>query len=121
MKEVFAWWFNPKRPFSIIKIPYAFCVTVILGLSIVGNFRDFITAFRTEPLFTGLFLLFLPIFIIVFFADTIFAWGLLWSPYNVFEEEHSGWKALFKVLGIFLGVFIGLRLIRLLVFSGWNP
>ena len=73
MKELFAWWFSPRRTYSILKIPLGSIIVVLFIFSVIGNFRDFIVAFRTEPLFTGLFLLFLPVFLIVFFADTIFA------------------------------------------------
>lgn len=120
MKEIFAWWFSPRRTYSILKIPLGSIIVVLFVLSVIGNFRDFIGAFRTEPLFTGLFLLFLPIFLFVFFADTIVAGGLFYYPYNVFEEEHAGWKSLLKIIGILIVVFIVLRAIRLFAFAGWE-
>ena len=85
----------------------------------IGNFADFIGAFRTEPLFTGMFLLLLPIFIFVFFADTIFGGGLFYLPYHVFEENKEGWKVLLKDIGILFGVFVVLRLLRVFIFGGW--
>ena len=120
MKQLLLWWFSPKSAYSIFKIPIGLIFAVILILSIIGNFQDFIIAFKSEPLFTGAFLFLLPIFIFVFFADTIFAGGLIYLPYNTFAEEQSGWKALFKGIGILLAVFIVLRLLRLFIFSGWD-
>jgi len=120
MKDLLLWWFSPRRSYSILKIPIGSIIVVLFILSVIGNLGDFIAAFRTEPLFTGMFLLFLPIFLLVFFADTIVAGGLFYYPYNVFEEEHTGWKSLLKIIGILLVVFVVLRLIRVFVFAGWD-
>ena len=73
-----------------MKIPFGIIIVVLVFVSLATNFVDFISAFRTESLFTGMFLLCLPIFLFVFFADTIFAGGLLYLTYHMFEEKHSG-------------------------------
>ena len=70
MKDLLLWWFSPRRSYSILKIPLGSVIVVLFILSVIWNFRDFIGAFRTEPLFTGVFLFLLPIFLVVFFADT---------------------------------------------------
>lgn len=121
MKELLLWWFSPKQSYSIIKIPIGAATVIIFILSLIWDFADFIAAFRTEPLFTGLFLLFLPLFFFVFFADAIFAGGVFYLPYYIFEEEREGWKSLLKHIGILFGVFVLLRAIRMFVFAGWSP
>ena len=71
MKEFLLWWYAPRNPYSILKMPIALIPTILFILSVIFDFADFIAAFRTEPLFTGIFLFLLPIFLIVFFADAI--------------------------------------------------
>ena len=118
MKDLLTWWFSPKHSYSIIKIPVGAVIGILFIDSLIRDFKDFIDAFRTEPLFTGAFLFLLLIFIIVFFAQTIFAGGMYCLPYYAFEEEHKGWKTLLKGIGILFGIYLLLKATRAFVFAG---
>ncbi|OGO24353.1 MAG: hypothetical protein A2Z28_06500 [Chloroflexi bacterium RBG_16_51_9] len=106
------WWFSPKRSYSIIKIPIGMVIVYLFIDSFILEFRQFIQAFRTEPIFTGMFLFLLPIFVIAFFAQTIVAGGIFYLPYYAFEEEHKGWKTLLKGIGILFVLYLLLKVTR---------
>lgn len=95
-----AWWFNFKNRYSIVKVPIGLILVVFTISAAVGDLMTMIESIRDNPPFLGVMLfLFFPVIIGISFVGTILWAGLLYIPYLVFEEEKKGWRACLKYLG----------------------
>ncbi len=114
------WWFSfkGKKGLSFLRIPLGAVLFVGTVFVAFGNFIGLIDSFRAEPLFAGmLFIIIFPVMVAVSFVGVVLWGGLFYIPYIVFEEEKTGWKNLFKYIGILLAVVFGLMILNFLIFS----
>jgi len=117
MKEMFAWWFFPRRSYSVIKIPLACVILFFFVSTLVDGGTLLVDAFRHETLFTGVLLFIFPMLGMTFFTGVILWGGLFYLPYHVLEGDQQGKKALAKSIGILLAVVGVLSLINWFVWS----
>lgn len=112
MKEMFAWWFSPKRSYSVVKIPIACVIGFFFVSTLIDGAGLLVDAFRRETLFTGVFLFIFPPLIMSFFAGVILWGGLFYLPYHTLGEQQEGKRTLAKNIGILFAVFGVLSLIN---------
>jgi len=93
MGDLFRWWFSPKRSYSIIRISIGIIIVFLFIIGFIGNLADFIGAFHTEPLFTGMFLLLLPIFLFVFLPTPFLEADCFISPIMFLKKIKKGGKS----------------------------
>ena len=105
MKELCLWWFSPKQPYSIVRIPVGTIIVIAFIFGLITNVADCIAAFRIS-------LLFFPGIFFVFFAETILASGIFYFAYAFLGEEETDWKSLLRYSGILFGVSILLKVMR---------